>query len=266
MNEHCPRLLLLLSLSLAWLPAAGWADDCKHLVATGNPEYPPYLWRDPHDPTQLMGANADLLKQVAKELGLVVEVVYAGPWSRAQEEARTGRIDMLAGYFLTDARQQAMDFIKPAFLFTPSVVWVRADDTFAYTGWADLHGRNGGTLVSNSHGQKFDDYAKAHLNLEAVPTAAQAFQKLLHKRNDYVIYEQFPGVALAQTLGVQHNLKVLEPPVSSEGLYLALSREAPCITPTLREALERKMREVVASDLPERLVQENLERWKAQQQ
>lgn len=267
MIERCVSRFVLPLIFLLSMPAVALAaDQCRQLTATGNPEYPPYLWRDPHNPQQLIGANADLLKHVAAELGLDVQVVYGGPWSRAQEEVRTGRIDLLAGYFLTDARQQAMDFIKPAFLRTPSVVWVRTGDGFDYHTWADLKGRNGGTLVNNSHGQDFDDYARANLRLEAVPGAAQAFQKLLHKRNDYVIYEQYPGMALARTLGMEEQLHVLEPPVSSEGLYLAVSHGSPCNRPELRAQLERKMQEIADGPLPEQLVTQNLERWKLQQE
>ena len=63
------------------------AGKCERLVATGNPEYPPYLWRDPQNPEKLIGATVDLLKAVAEDLGVGIEVIYAGPWSRAQEEA-----------------------------------------------------------------------------------------------------------------------------------------------------------------------------------
>lgn len=266
MEERGPCRSLLLVCVMAVLPKAALAaQDCQHLTATGNPEYPPYLWRDPENPQRLIGANADLLQHVGKSLGLEVQVLYTGPWSRAQEEVRTGRIDLMAGYFMTQARQQMMDFVNPAFLHTPSVVWVRQDGAFAYQGWADLQGRKGGTLVSNSHGQQFDDYAKAHLNLEAVPSAKQAFEKLLLKRNDYVVYEQYPGMALARTLGMDQKLKVLEPPVASEGLYLALSHHSPCNQPQLRQQLAQKMKEIVDGPLPGQLLERNLERWKRQQ-
>ncbi|MFJ4348508.1 substrate-binding periplasmic protein [Pseudomonas sp. NPDC089401] len=266
MIEHCRCRSLLLSLFLMLLsPLSVAADACRQLTATGNPEYPPYLWRDPQNPQQLIGANADLLKQVGAALGLEVTLVYAGPWSRAQEEVRTGRIDLMAGYFLTQERQRQVDFISPPFLHTPSVVWVRQDAIFTYHGWPDLKGHTGGTLVNNSHGQQFDDYARANLSLEAVPSARQAFDKLLHKRNDYVIFEQYPGMALARTQGWDQQLKVLDPPVSSEGLYLALSHESPCNQPELREQLARKMKEMVEGPLPEQLVEKNLERWKQQQ-
>ncbi|MNG87048.1 L-cystine-binding protein TcyA precursor [compost metagenome] len=265
MIARCHRRCLLLSLSLLLLPKVAMAEAlCRHLTATGNPEYPPYLWRDPQDPQKLIGANVDLLKQLGRELGLEVDVVYTGPWSRAQEEVRKGRIDLLAGYFLTQSRQQLMDFVSPPFLHTPSVVWVRQDSAFAYRDWPDLRGRKGGTLVNNSHGQQFDDYATANLTLEAVPGVKQAFEKLILGRSDYVVYEQYPGMALARTLGIETKLKVLEPAVSSEGLYLALSHASACNQPQLREQLARKMEEIVSGPLPQALLEQNLQRWQLQ--
>ncbi|MFG0399136.1 substrate-binding periplasmic protein [Pseudomonas sp. zjy_11] len=261
MIERCFRHALLM-VYLSLLPLAAVADDaCLRLTATGNPEYPPYLWRDPLNPQQLIGANADLLRYLGKQLGLEIEVVYAGPWSRAQEEVRTGRIDLMAGYFLTEARRQHVDYITPPFLRTPSVIWVHQDNAFAYQQWADLKGRKGGTLVNNSHGQQFDEYAQANLTLEAVPSARQAFEKLMHKRSDYVVYEQYPGMALARTLGIAATVQVLQPPVSSEGLYLAISRESPCNRPSLREALAREMAKIVDEAMPEQWLKQNLERW-----
>lgn len=263
MSGRSLGLSVLFAFAVAYLPQG--AAACQHLTATGNPEYPPYLWRDPQNPRQLIGANADLLKHVAKELGLTVDVLYTGPWSRAQEEVNTGRIDMLAGYFHTKVRARMADFISPPFLFNASVVWVRKGEGFAYRDWSDLKGKRGGMLVNNSHGQAFDDYARAQLNLEAVPSASQAFQKLLRKRSDYVIFERYPGLAQARLLGNEHEVEVLEPPVSSEGLYLALSQKSTCNTPALREQLARKMKALVAGPLPEQLVAQNLERWQHQQ-
>ncbi|QXI36537.1 substrate-binding periplasmic protein [Pseudomonas xantholysinigenes] len=266
MSERRLALPALLTLVMVWLSQAALAaGDCQHLTATGNPEYPPYLWRDPENPRQLIGANADLLKHLAKALGLVVDVVYVGPWSRAQEEVNTGRVDLLAGYFRTNARELVTDFISPPFLYTSSVAWVRKGEGFTYNDWSDLKGRRGGTLVNNSHGQAFDDYARAQLNLEAVPSASQAFQKLLLRRSDYVVFEQYPGLALARTLDKDEALDILDPPISSEGLYLALSRKSGCNVPALREKLARKMSELVAGPLPGQLVEQNLERWRRQQ-
>nr|WP_314480886.1 transporter substrate-binding domain-containing protein [uncultured Pseudomonas sp.] len=256
MIKGCVGLLCLGLLPL--FTAAG--EPCKHLTATGNPEYPPYLWHDPQDPGRLIGANADLIKHLASSLNLEIDVLYVGPWPRAQEEVRTGRIDLMAGYFITDAREQQMDFILPPFLYTASVIWARQGHGFAYGQWSDLQGLKGGTLVNNSHGQQFDAYARQQLTLEAVPSARQAFEKLMHGRSDYVVYEQYPGMALARTLGIDQQVLVLQPPVSSEGLYLALSKASPCNQPALREALGRAMQQLKEEGVPQRVLQSNLER------
>ncbi|TBU86450.1 substrate-binding periplasmic protein [Phytopseudomonas dryadis] len=258
-----PLLLLLGALLLPG--AAHAAGKCERLVATGNPEYPPYLWRDPQHPGQLIGATVDLLKAVSEDIGVTIEVIYTGPWSRAQDEVRTGRVDLLAGAFLTLSRLESMDFVHPAFLSTPNVVWVRKGVDFPYSGWADLQGHTGDTLVNNSFGQLFDAYAKDNLTLEGVSSLTQAFQKLLLGRTDYVLYERYPGLALAETLGLQDDLQVLEPPVSREWLHLALSHNSACNDAWLRAQLAKKMTEFRASGLPETLVQRNLQRWKAQQ-
>lgn len=248
-------------------PCAAFSEPvCDHLTATGNAEYPPYLWRDPQHPEQLIGANADLIKQLGARVGLRVDVVYGGPWSRAQEEVRAGRIDMLAGYFFTTERAQTLNFVSPPFLYTPSMIWVRKNGAFSYHQWSDLIGHSGGTLVNNSYGQAFDDFAKANLSLEAVPTASQAFQKLMMKRNDFVIFEQYPGRALTKKLGIDSAVEALEPPVSSEGLYLALSPDSECLPPELRARISDEMKKIVASSLPQALVESNLELWSAQQQ
>lgn len=252
--------------ALLLMPAfAVAAGKCERLVATGNPEYPPYLWRDPQNPQQLIGANADLLQHLAKELGVVVDIIYTGPWSQAQDEVRTGRVDLIAGAFLTLPRLESMDYVHPAFYFTPSVVWVHRGAEFPYAGWDDLRNRTGDTLVNNSFGQTFDAYAKSNLTLEGVASLTQAFQKLLLGRTDYVLYERYPGQALADTLGMQDDLLVLDPPISSEGLYLTLSHNSACNDAWLRGMLAKKMNEAVASGLPDDLLQRNLQRWKDQQ-
>lgn len=259
------RSFLLLFAALLMPALAVAAGKCERLVATGNPEYPPYLWRDPQNPQQLIGANADLLQHLAKELGVVVDIIYTGPWSRAQDEVRTGRVDLIAGAFLTLPRLEVMDYVHPAFFYTPSVVWVHRGAEFPYAGWDDLRNRTGDTLVNNSFGQTFDAYAKSNLTLEGVASLTQAFQKLLLGRTDYVLYERYPGQALADSLGMQDDLLVLDPPISSEGLYLTLSHNSACNDAWLRGMLAKKMNEAIASGLPDDLLQRNLQRWKDQQ-
>jgi ABC-type amino acid transport substrate-binding protein len=108
------RLLVPLLLSTLFAGPAFAVGKCERLIVTGSPDAPPYLWRDPHDPKHLMGANADLLKQAAQDIGIKVEFLYAGKRSQALDEVRSGRMDLLVDAPLLESELESLDYIHPA--------------------------------------------------------------------------------------------------------------------------------------------------------
>lgn len=236
---------------------------CKALVATGNPEYPPYLWRDPQDDTRLIGANADLMQLLAKEINLPIEVRYAGPWARVQEEARGGRIDLVAGAFFTQARLEYMDYVQPAFRDIRSVIWTTQDKSFAYRNWSDLLGRQGLTVINNSFGEAFDRYAKDTLKIARVPSLEQAMKMLTLARADYLIYDEDPGLAYAAKLNIP-GLKAADVAVSSESLFLTISQKSACNTEELRARITKAMAKLTREHAIRKLVDTNLQLWRKQ--
>jgi len=52
---------------------------------------------------------------------------------------------------------------------------------------------------------------------------------LAQGRVDYVLYEEFPGLAYAADLELDYVIERIEPPISAEGLFL-LYRGAPRVT------------------------------------
>lgn len=241
-------------------PAAS-GHNCTRLTATGNPEYPPYLWQEPGSRRGLIGANKTIMEALSERLGVPIEVIYTGPWSRAQEEVRVGRIDLIAGAFFTRPRLVYMDYIEPAFLTTRSVVWKRSLVAFDYSEWADLKPYEGATVINNSFGQSFDEYASVNLSIDNVTSLPQAFRMLAQGRVDYVLYEEYPGLAYAAELGLDYVIEQIEPPVSSEGLFLTISRRSPCNTEAIRAELSRIMAELVADGTAQRALNEGLETW-----
>lgn len=237
------------------------AESCTRLTATGNPEYPPYLWQEPGSRRGLIGANKTIMEAVSERLGIPIEVIYTGPWSRAQEEVRVGRIDLIAGAFFTLPRLAYMDYIEPAFLNTRSVVWKRSLVAFDYSEWADLKPYEGATVINNSFGQNFDEYASANLSIDSVTSLPQAFRMLAQGRVDYVLYEEYPGLAYASELDLEYVIEQIEPPISSEGLFLTMSRRSPCNTEALRSELARIMAELVADGTTQRALNDGLETW-----
>lgn len=255
----------LLFAALLCMPAVTLAaGKCERLVATGHPDYPPFMWRDPQNPQQLVGAQADLLAQLGKDLGVHIEVLASRSWDKAVEEVRSGRVDLLVGGPLNLADLEALDYIHPPLFSRAKVVLVRNIASFPYIEWADLRERRG-ALVGGEFDQAFDEYAKANLSLEQGASLPQLLQKLMLGEVDYLVHEREPAFAQAYTLGLQDDLLALSPPISSEGLYVALSHNSACNDPWLRGQLAKKMTELAATELAETLLERNFQLWKAQQ-
>lgn len=255
--------LTVLSSSEAF--AAPAEARCSALVASGNPQYPPYLWRDPADENRLIGANADLMQLLAQELGIAIELRYVGPWGRVQEEAKAGRIDLIAGAFWTQARTEYMDYFIPAFHQTRSVIWVDAKSQLNYSRWSDLVGQQGVTVINNSFGEAFDRYAKQSLKISRVASLEQAIQMLQRGRADYLIYEDSPGQAFLAKLDIS-NVKMLAPAVANEALHLTLSHKSHCNTGDLRGRIARALHKLGGASLLPELLEKNIQRWRQQNQ
>ncbi len=239
-------------------------ESCKGLLATGNPEYPPYLWRDPEDENRLIGANAEWMQLLSKEIGIPIDVKYVGPWGRVQEEAKLGRVDLLAGAFFTLPRLEYMDYFYPAFRETRTVIWTRGNFNLPYKKWADLAGKQGVTVINNSFGEEFDRYAKESLKISMVPSLEQALKMLSLSRADYLIYEEDPGLAYVAKLNIT-GLKTVSPPITNENLYLTLSHKSPCNTPELRGRIAKAVYKLDKQNVMNKLIASNIQLWRKQQ-
>jgi ABC-type amino acid transport substrate-binding protein len=261
MDLRCVWSLLGLTLLPALSVAAG---KCERLVVTGSPDAPPYLWQDPQNPKYLIGASADLLQQVAGELGLKVELLYAGKRAQALDEVRSGRMDMLADATLTVSELETLDYIHPPLLENDYLVWTRKDSMLIYNEAQDLHGHPGAVSEKARLTPQFSTFTGQQLTLTRTSNLTQAFQKLLLGEVEFVLAGRYSGMATAQTLGMAADLIARSQPVDKPGLYLAISHDSACNDPWLRGQLAKKMTELPASGLTEAVLMRNIERWKAQ--
>lgn len=265
MGQVKPLSALMLGLSL--LPSLLFAaGKCERLIVTGSPDAPPYLWRDPADPRQLIGANADILKQVAGELGIKVELLYGGKRGQALDEVRSGRMDLLADAPLNVEELEALDYIHPPIVRNEIMVWTRKSQAVPFNLLIDLKGHPGAISEKTRLTRSFETSTQEHLTLERVPNLAQAFQKLMLGQVEYVLAGHYAGMALTQTLGFANDLTPQPLPLDKPGFYLALSFNSACNDPWLRGQLAKKMTESSASGLSDAAVKRNLDLWKAQLQ
>ncbi|AAN69781.1 MULTISPECIES: substrate-binding periplasmic protein [Pseudomonas] len=257
---------VLACVALLVSPLAMAAGKCERLVATGSPDAPPYSWQDPKDPGHLIGANVDLLRQVAGELGVKVEVLSAGRRDQALEEVRSGRMDLLLDTPLQVEQLTALDYIHPPLQLNEYLVWTRHDAAVTFDGPADLARYQGSLSERARLTPAFTAFAKAQLKLVPAQNLTQAFQKLVLGQVDYVLAGRYSGMAMAQSLGMSNDLIARGLPVDRPGLYLALSHNSACNDSWLRGQLAKKLTELPISGASEAVLQRNVERWKAQMQ
>lgn len=255
---------LALAVLLAGAGPALAAGKCERLVATGAADQPPYLWRDPQHPERLLGAGADLLQELGRELGVKIEVIHAGKRAEAEDAARNGRVDLLVGSYLTPARLEQFDFIHPAYLEVPVHVWAQRDKAPLFTRFVDLAHHQGLAVGADAFAEPLAQQVEL-LKLKRTNKVSDALQRLQQGKLDYLLLERHAGDMQMERLGLGGELLALEPVLSREPLYLALSHNSACNDPWLRGQLARKMTEFRSAGLPQGLLQLNLERWKAQQ-
>lgn len=242
---RCMQLVMLLCFSGFFTLAYGKTEfRCDTLVASGNPEYPPMLWHPEDDPGTLTGAVPALLREIVEPLGIDVVVRDQGSWARVLHMARLGEIDVVAGAFLTDERRTYLDYAQPPITWSPTTVWVARGKEFKYRYWSDLRGKLGSTLIGNSFGQDFDQFAENYLAIEGIRTIEQSFRMAKLGRVDYVLYEHLQGRTKLTKMGMEDEFVNLIPPISSEALYFAFPKRSACNTPAFREAFARRMAEV----------------------
>lgn len=251
-------------MTLTHLSASAAGGACERIVVTGNAEYPPLLWVSPDDPSRLTGAAVELLEEVLKPAGIHVDALHVGSWEQAQEEVRSGRVDMLAGSFLTPERLAEVDYVHPPFMEVPSVIFVRRGEAFAYSGWDDLRGRQGVSLATSSFGAAFDTFADDHLQISTAGSIGQAFDQLLEGRADYLIHQRHQGLALAAQRNLLERLDILEGSLINEHLYYSLSHHSACNSPLLRGALAQGMYRMVRQGEPRRLLEKYRDIWASQ--
>lgn len=259
------RLLSSLLFGLVLGPSLAFAaGKCERLIATGSSDAPPFLWRDPQDPQHLIGANADLLKGVVAELGLKIELLYAGKRSQAVEEVRSGRMDLLVDAPLSAGELESLDYVHPPIAHNDIMIWNRRDQAQPFSSLADLMGRQGAASERIRLTSPFSAAVKERLSVELLPGLTEAFQKLMLGQVDYVLAGRYAGMAMVQTLSLSQDLIAQPTPVDKPGLYLALSFNSACNDSWLRGQLAKKMTELAASGLSGEAVTRNLELWKAQ--
>ena len=217
-------LSVLVALTLSGPPALA-AETCTQIVSTGHPQYPAIAFKEGD---RIVGAAPTLVETIAKEVGVPLSSKYEGTWAQAQEAAREGKADMIVGVYYNDDRAQYLDYVRPAFVFDPVVVFVAKDRKFSFKDQEDLVGKKGATNKGESYGTAFDAFMKDKLTVTRTDGIDAAFDALLKGDVDYVIAGFYPGDAEAAKSGIEDKIEALEPALLSAEMFVAFSKKSPC--------------------------------------
>ena len=223
MNKSlCLSALVLLTLSGGDALAA---DTCTEIVSTGHPQYPAIAYKEGD---RIDGAAPSLVEAIAKQQKIPLKSEYMGPWSDAQDAARDGKADMIVGVYYNDDRAKYLDYVQPAFVYDPVVVFVAKDKAFDYKGQDDLIGKKGATNKGESYGNQFDAFIKDKLDVARTDGIDDAFNQLSEGKVDYVIAGYYPGIAEAARMDIKDKVTPLEPALLSAEMFVAFSKKSPC--------------------------------------
>jgi polar amino acid transport system substrate-binding protein len=217
-------LSVLVALALSSAPALA-AETCTQIVSTGHPQYPAIAFKQGD---RIVGAAPTLVETIAKDLGIPLSSKYEGTWAEAQEATREGKADMIVGVYYNDDRAQYLDYVRPAFIYDPVVVFVAKDRKFSFKDQQDLIGKKGATNKGESYGTAFDAFMKDKLTVTRTDGIDAAFEALLKGNVDYVIAGFYPGDAEAERSGIEDKVEALEPGLLSAEMFVAFSKKSPC--------------------------------------
>lgn len=261
------RIMIATALwGLSLSTAAGAAGRCERLVATGSPDNPPYVWQDPHHPERLIGADVDLLAQIARDLGVTIQVLASGTREQAVEEARSGRLDLLLDVPLQASHLAAFDYLHPALHVDSYHVWTRHDAAIAYASLDQLRSLHGSLVDTGTLPDAAQQLVDAGLDLARAQAPVEAFQRLALGQLDYVIARRFVGMAIVQRLGLSADVIASGVPAQRVERYLAISHDSACNDAWLRAELSRRLLDDAFAPARQRALQHNLQRWQAQQE
>jgi len=236
---------LLLTLGFAGMSVG--AEE-RVLVYSTNPQYPPYHWADGNG---FDGASLELLRLVLPP-GVTARPVVL-PWKRVLERAAAGDIDLVLSLRITPERSQYLKFTTHRAFPNPIVVFARADADWHFSSWDDLKGRPGGISAGDTFGGGFDEYWRAHLQVETADSMVENFRKLDGGRIQWFVTGRYLGQAYLTAHPPGHPIDALSPPVSTGDIHFGFSARSKWLD--LLPVIDRRLDELDRAGTLERLLQ-----------
>jgi polar amino acid transport system substrate-binding protein len=235
-------------------PALG--AECRRVVFSANPDYPPYHWAEGG---RIVGASVALTGRILDQLGVPWEARHVGPWPRVLKSAEHAQIDLVVSLKPTPEREAYLAFTRSPAFPNPMAVFTSRARPLRFDGPQDLVGKRGGRTAGDRFGDAFDRFAEQSLTLEDADTLGVNFQKLAAGRIDYVVTGLYTGRAQLLRSGLAERIAPLGRPVNEGFIHHGFARRSPCLS--LLERVDAQLAAARQSGLAARLLEEALQEW-----
>lgn len=201
-------------------------------------EFPPEILKN-RETGEAEGQATIAVGRLASMCGLKARFIMSPSWRRAYSMALTGTAHAIMP--LNHAPEREADFIyrqEPVFQMRTMLVVHRSSPLKRFRGLSDLDGLRVGKLDNSLIEPAFDAYiqsGKAILSERA--TFDQVMLSVARKRLDVGVGEMTSYRHWASVLGIEDELRALEPPLGVVPQYLGLSRTAMRVSPLNDAAL-----------------------------
>lgn len=168
--------LLVIALLVA-LPLKARADDKILRWGADIESGAPYSFKDPSDPTKVIGFEAEIVEAIATKLGRRVQF-YQNNWEGLIEGLKRNDYDVVVnGLEITPDRREVVDFSRPYYI-TAEVLSVRRSENSIHK-LEDAKGKRVGTLAAS--------LAQRILSEQEFPMEVVTYSEEVHMYNDLAI-------------------------------------------------------------------------------
>ena len=192
-------------------------DKDVYTVATDN-AYPPFEFID-EETDELDGFDVELVKTLADKVGIEIEIqqlefdgIVAGVGS--------GKFDIgIAGMTITDERKENIDFTQP--YYEAGLILATEESNDEIESIDDVDGKKIATRVGSTSENYLEDNTEA--NIEAFPEIVEAYQVVLQKKVDAVLYD-LPNVQYYSNKETGGKLKTVGEKLTGEDYGIAFPK------------------------------------------
>lgn len=190
--------------------------------------------------------NADVLTALADSTKLNISI-NAAQGAKALAEVSSGRVDLIIGVNQQAAADARLDYLQPAYTQKIYRLWRRTGEQLSLQKWPELTGLRGVRALEHKQFTDFDRQAELrNWPMRNVDTLDMAIDRIVQGRADYVLAEQGDFQQLLVEKELMQRFEFTEPPVKTQGLFVALAKDSACNSEQLRSTLSAALLKLTA--------------------